>query len=52
MLVDRDHGDWYECCLQCGYRHELTSVVNVRPQDRVITNIHKQFDSVPYLPKR
>ena len=35
MLVDRDHGDWYECCLQCGYRHELTEIMEVRLQAKI-----------------
>ncbi len=35
MLVDRDDHDWYEWCLQCGYRHELIGIIKVQPQAKV-----------------
>ncbi len=35
MLVERDHHDWYEWCLQCGYRHELIDIIKVWPQAKV-----------------
>jgi len=30
VFIDRDLHDWYEQCLQCGYRSELESIVEVR----------------------
>lgn len=35
MLVDRDNGNWYQWCLQCGYQHDLIDIIKVRPQDKV-----------------
>ena len=35
MLVNQDHNDWYEWCLQCGYRHDLIDIMEVRLQDEV-----------------
>ena len=29
MFVDRDHYSWYEQCLQCGYLHDMPSIVEV-----------------------
>ena len=30
VFIDRDLQDWYEQCLQCGYRSELESIVEVQ----------------------
>jgi Zn ribbon nucleic-acid-binding protein len=27
IAIDRDHHGWYEYCIQCGYAHDLISVV-------------------------
>jgi hypothetical protein len=26
MFIDRDMYGWYECCLQCGYSHDLPEI--------------------------
>ena len=39
IIVDRDHHGWYEQCLQCGYQHDLKSVVKV--ERRPIQEVRK-----------
>ena len=32
VALDRDHYGWYECCIQCGYTHDLENMPKVRQQ--------------------
>jgi ribosomal protein S27AE len=32
IFVDRDVNGWYEQCLQCGYVHDLATMVEVKEQ--------------------
>jgi len=34
VFIDRDMNGWYEQCLQCGYVHDLKSVLEVKEQTR------------------
>ena len=31
VLLDSDRYGWYEKCLQCGYEHDLDSIVEAQP---------------------
>ncbi|GAF84427.1 unnamed protein product [marine sediment metagenome] len=32
LVVELDQWGWYEACIQCGYLHDLQSVVEVKQQ--------------------
>ena len=32
MILNKDHYGWYERCLQCGYEHNLDSIVEAQQQ--------------------
>jgi len=32
IVIELDHWGWYEECIQCGYLHDLQSVVKVKQQ--------------------
>ena len=46
IRLDRDHYGWYEECIQCGYMHDLQSIIEVKqpvPQKkRRLTSLFKQ----------
>jgi ribosomal protein S27AE len=35
VFIDRDWNGWYEQCLQCGYIHDMETLVEVKDQPRV-----------------
>jgi hypothetical protein len=35
LIVDRDGNNWFEYCLQCGYRHDLK-------KRKVLPKVHEQ----------
>ena len=35
ILLDRDHYGWYGQCLQCGYQHDLKSIVEAQQQAEI-----------------
>jgi len=32
IALDRDHWGWYEVCVQCGYMHDLQSIIELDKQ--------------------
>lgn len=41
MLVDKDHIDWFEWCLQCGYRRDFENIAGVRQPINVLEETKK-----------
>jgi ribosomal protein S27AE len=35
VFIDRDMNGWYEQCLQCGYIHDMETIVEVKEQPRM-----------------
>jgi ribosomal protein S27AE len=35
VFIDRDMSGWYEQCLQCGYIHDMETIVEVKEQPRM-----------------